>query len=371
MIGAATVLAFLAAGALAFANGANDNAKGVATLIGAGRLGVRPALGYATAMTFLGSAAALALARGLVARFSGKGILGEELLGSPAVALAVAAAAAATVLLATRLGLPVSTTHALVGALAGVGLASGTLRGGTLAAAFVAPLVLAPLMALAATAVAYPALRRVRLALGVTHESCFCLAATEVLATPGAAVAAPPPASPLRIVTGEGRLCAGYVGTVAGVTAQRLLDGCHLLTAGAVSFARGVNDTPKIAALLLLAAPLGLAGAPSVLAVGAGMALGGLLAARRVAATMSHGITTMNDGQAFTANLVTAALVLLASPFALPVSTTHVSVGALFGVGVVRGAARWRTIGAILASWVVILPLAALLAAGLWLAASG
>lgn len=368
MIEAVTVLVFLAAGALAFANGANDNAKGVATLIGAGRLGVRTALYYATAMTFLGSAAALVLARGLVARFTGKGMLGEETLASPAVALAVAAAAAATVLLATRWGLPVSTTHALVGGLAGVGLASGTLRGATLATAFVAPLVLAPLMALAATAVAYPALRRLRVALGVTHESCFCVAAA-LPAASGEAVAAPAAAS-LRIITGEASQCAGYVGTVAGVTAQRALDVSHLLTAGAVSFARGVNDTPKIAALVLLAAPLGLHGGAALLAAGAGMALGGLLAARRVAATMSQGITAMNDGQAFTANLATAALVLVASRFALPVSTTHVSVGALVGIGVLRGTGRWRTIGAILASWVAVLPFAALLAAGLWLAVS-
>lgn len=97
------------------------------------------------------------------------------------------------------------------------------------------------------------------------------------------------------------------------------------------------------------------------------MAVGGLLASRRVAGTMSHGITPMNEGQAFTANLAPAALVLVASRFGLPVSTTHVSVGALFGIGVVRGGARWRTVGAILASWLATLPLAAALAAIVWL----
>lgn len=63
------------------------------------------------------------------------------------------------------------------------------------------------------------------------------------------------------MVAGDVDRCGGYVGTVAGFTTQRLLAGCHLATAGAVSFARGVNDTPKIAALLLLAAPLGISGA--------------------------------------------------------------------------------------------------------------
>jgi PiT family inorganic phosphate transporter len=363
-------LVVLAAGALAFANGANDNAKGVATLIGAGRLSRGAAVRYATAMTFLGSAAAFPLARGLLARFSGKGLLGPELAETPSFALVVACAAAATVLLATRLGLPISTTHALVGALAGVGLASETLRGGALAAAFLGPLLVSPPVALAVTAIVYPPLRRLRIASGVTHESCVCLAAAEGAPRLQQSVAAARTGA-LRVVAGDAGRCAGYVGTVAGFTAQRLLDGCHLATAGAVSFARGVNDTPKIAALLVLAAPLGLSGAPSLLLVGACMALGGLLASRRVAGTMSHGITAMNDGQAFTANLATAALVLVASRFGLPVSTTHVSVGALFGIGAVRGGARWRTVAAILASWVVTLPLAAALAAILWLVLVG
>lgn len=366
MTSAGLLAVAVAAGVLAFANGANDNAKGVATLIGAGRLGRRAALGYAAMTTCLGSVAALALARGLLARFSGKGILAAELIDTPAFSLAVATAGAATVLLATRLALPVSTTHALVGALAGVGLASGTLRGTALSAAFLGPLLLSPPLALGATAIAYPALRRLRLAAGVGHESCVCLAA-EPAAVDGTGAAT----TGLRVVHGDVETCAGYTGTVAGIRAQRLLDGSHLLTAGAVSFARGVNDTPKIAALMVLAAPLGIGGGASLLLVGVVMAAGGLLAARRVAATMSHGITRMNDGQAFTANLATALMVLVASRFGLPVSTTHVSVGALFGIGAVNGSARWKTIGVILVSWVVILPLAALLSAGIWLALAG
>jgi PiT family inorganic phosphate transporter len=364
----AALFAALAALALAFGNGANDNTKGVATLIGAGRLGARAAIRYATVATLLGSAAALVLARDLLARFGGNGILAAELTRAPAFALVVAAAAGATVLLATRLGLPVSTTHALVGSLTGVALASGTLRGGALTAAFVGPLLVSPVLALAVTSVAYPLLRRLRLAMGVSHVSCFCLAAAEphVALDGGVAVAS---RGSLRIVSGEMGQCAGYAGTVAGVGAQRLLDGCHLLTAGAVSFARGVNDTPKIAALLLVAAPFGLTGAPALLLVGIAIAAGGLLASRRVAVTMSHRITGMNDGQAFTANLATAALVLVASRFGLPVSTTHVSVGALVGIGALSGSARWTTIVAIVVSWIAILPAAAVLAAAFWLLA--
>lgn len=358
-----------AAFALSFANGANDNAKGVATLIGAGRLGTRTAVRYATVATFLGSAASWVLAKGLLARFSGKGIVDAELIESPPFALAVAFGAGVTVLLATRLGLPVSTTHALVGGLGGVGLASGSLHGSALAAAFLAPLLLSPVIALGTTALLYPLFRRLRLALGVTHETCVCLTSAETVPVADGAVAASP-GGPLHIVRDEIPRCSGYAGTVAGVSSQRVLDGSHLLTAGVVSFARGVNDTPKIAALLLIAAPLGLTAGPSLLLVGVAIAAGGLLASRRVAATMSHRITTMNDGQAFTANLVTALMVLFASRLGVPVSTTHVSVGALFGIGTVSGAARWKTILGIVLSWVVILPLAAILAAGVWMLAA-
>jgi PiT family inorganic phosphate transporter len=92
------------------------------------------------------------------------------------------------------------------------------------------------------------------------------------------------------------------------------------------------------------------------------MALGGLLNARRVAETMSRKITRMNPGQGFTANLVTSLLVILASRFGFPVSTTHVSVGALFGIGTVNGTARKGVVFTILLAWITTLPLGALLA---------
>ena len=93
------------------------------------------------------------------------------------------------------------------------------------------------------------------------------------------------------------------------------------------------------------------------------MGIGGALNARRVADVMSRKITRMNAGQGFTANLVTALLVAGASRLGLPVSTTHVSVGSLFGIGVVNRTARARTVLAILVAWVTTLPIGAILAA--------
>jgi len=86
-----------------------------------------------------------------------------------------------------------------------------------------------------------------------------------------------------------------------------------------------------------------------------------LLNARRVAETISKKITTMNHGQGFTANLTTAILVVLASFFGLPVSTTHISVGALFGVGLTTGKANSRMMSAIVFSWLITLPCAAVI----------
>src|SRR6202035_4531332 len=141
-----------------------------------------------------------------------------------------------------------------------------------------------------------------------------------------------------------------YDGRILGMRAGPVLDALHFLSGGAVGFARGLNDTPKIVALLLVGGavhpPLGLG------LVARSMAVGGVLNARRVAETMSRKITRMNPGQGFTANLVTSLLVAGASRFGLPVSTTHVAFWALFGVGAVNGSARARTVLAILLAWV-------------------
>ncbi|MGB4781456.1 anion permease, partial [Candidatus Methylomirabilis sp.] len=155
-----------------------------------------------------------------------------------------------------------------------------------------------------------------------------------------------------------------YTGTTLGVSVQTVLDGVHYLSAGAVSFARGLNDTPKIVALSMAAGGLDLT--RGVYLVALFMALGGLLHAQRVAETMSKRITAIDPDQGFVANLVTSVLVIVASRWGLPVSTTHVSCGALFGIGAANGKAHWGVVRNIVLAWVVTLPVAALLAAGIY-----
>jgi PiT family inorganic phosphate transporter len=358
-------LLLLAVLLVAFANGANDNFKGVATLEGSGTLAHRPALAWATISTLAGSLAAAWLSGGLLTRFSGKGLVADGIAADPSFLLAVTGAAAATVLLATRLGFPISTTHALTGALVGAGIVAAgpaEVAYGTLGRAFALPLLASPLGALVLTAALYAALRRTRLALGVTHEDCICVGRRVPLAALSAfGRIVPVGAGPGLSIDRRERCERRYTGSVLGVRARSVLSGLHVLTAGAVGFARGLNDTPKILAILIGAGALGVHDGIGLVAVA--MAAGGILAARRVAHTMAHGITGMNHGQGFTANLVTAALVTLASPLGLPVSTTHVSCGALFGVGAVNGEARWPVIGQVLLAWVTTLPVAMLIAA--------
>jgi PiT family inorganic phosphate transporter len=371
------ILALLIIGTLwlAYSNGANDNFKGVATLYGSRTLGYRGALILATTATAAGSLTSIAVAKGLVKSFSGKGIVAEQLLNDQ-VLVAVALAAATTILLATLIGMPTSTTHALVGALVGAGLMAspGGINGQTLLAKFAQPLLLSPLLAIGLTACFYPILRRCRRRLGIRSESCVCAGERiELNASHGAvAFTAAPVIAGIEFGT-KPECVERYVGSVIGIDVQQLVNVLHAISAGAVCFARAVNDTPKIAALLLSAQVLqpGLSPYWVLVGVTVAMLIGGVVQSRKIAETMSRRITELNTGQGLTANLITAALVLGASRIGVPVSTTHVSCGTIFGVGAVNGARDWRTIRRILLTWVTTLPLGLLLGAAIYWAISG
>lgn len=297
---------------VAYATGANANFKGVASLLGSGTTSYRTAINWGSAATLAGSLAAVFLTTTMIKNFSGKGLVPDTLTADPLFLLAVALGAGLTVTLAVLLGFPVSTTHGLAGALVGVGLANDphTVDFAKLWEAFLRPLLFSPLLAMAAGALCYLILRTLRLA--PDHRT-------------------------------------------------KTLDALHFLSAGAASFARGLNDTPKMAALLVSTAWL--QGVSGMVAIGVAMCIGGVLSARKVAHTLAHKITGMNPGQGFSANLATALLVSTASFNGLPVSTTHVAVGSLLGIGVTTRQAKWRTVIPIILSWIITLPCAALLGA--------
>lgn len=356
------VFLVVAALLLAYANGANDNFKGVATLYGSNVLGYRAALVLATTATLAGSLSALAFGSTLLTNFSGKGLVPDALTSDPRFLGAVGLGAATTVLAATRLGFPVSTTHALIGALIGAGFvrAGSDVNFGQLSSAFVLPLIGSPLVASMLASAQYPTFRSLRRTAGIEADTCACVGAEIVPVAMSSAGAVAARVAVSAGVASQRECRTRYAGSVAGLDAATALTVMHGISAAAVCFARGVNDTPKVAALLL-AAPL-FAPEHGLAVVALAICAGGLLGARSVAETMSRGITDMNPGQAFTGNFTTAMLVLFASRLGMPVSTTHVSCGALFGIGLVTGQARWKAIGRILLAWVTTLPAAAAVA---------
>jgi inorganic phosphate transporter, PiT family len=364
---------FLATLFLAYTNGANDNFKGVATLFGSKTVPYRQAIAWATLTTFLGSLGSILLAGKLLKNFSGKGLVPDAIALSSEFHLAVALATGATILLATLTGFPVSTTHGLTGALVGAGLIAigGSVNFTALGNAFVLPLLLSPIFAIALGNCAYRLFRYLRTSLGIQKEWCLCVGEPQRLipvAQTTATTVFQEVLSPGVIIDSTENCVQQYKeryrGQYFGIQNQTLIDGVHFLSAGVVSFARGLNDTPKIVALLLIGETFSIAGA--MLAIALGMAVGGLLNAKKVARTMSQKITAISHSQGLSANLATGILVIAASQYGLPVSTTHVSVGTIFGVGLVAGKVNLNVFYQILLSWLLTLPISAVCSAILY-----
>jgi len=361
-------LLFIATFFLAYSNGANDNFKGVATLYGSNTASYNKALTVATLATLAGAISSVFLAAELVTTFSGKGLVPDVIASDPSFLLSVALGASATVMLATVVALPISTTHSLIGALAGTGFvaAGSDVNLSLLGGVFLLPLLLSPLVAILLTMPFYKVAHKVTTSLGIEKESCVCVGPSQFVPIrqfggEAALYAVSDAHAGVSVTIGAKSECVDkYNGHFLGVSAQRLVDSAHYVSAGAVSFARGLNDTPKIVGLLLVVEAFDIR--HSMVAIALAMAMGGLLHAKRVAHTMSKKISGMNDGQALTANLVTAGLVIFASKFGMPVSTTHVSVGSITGIGIVNRSANKSVVGTILVSWLLTLPIAAAIA---------
>lgn len=358
------IFLFISACFLAYSNGANDNFKGVATLFGSGTTNYKKAINWATLTTFTGSVTAIFLASELVKNFSGKGLVPNELITTPIFAISIAFGAAITVFMATKIGMPISTTHSLVGALFGAGvMAVGSqFNFEKLGSTFLMPLIVSPLMAALLSFIVYLIFRIFRKQLGVTKKTSLNIREKQTLSIASHNMDKTATLKTKRTIeaTIQNKI-EKYEGHILGLSSQKVLDSLHYLSAGVVSFARGLNDTPKIIGLLLIINAIDITWSMTIIAVI--MAIGGLMNAKKVGLTMSKKITPMNSGQGFTANLVTGLLVTTASIHGLPVSTTHISVGSIFGIGTVTKKANYNMIGKILLSWLLTLPLAAMVSA--------
>jgi PiT family inorganic phosphate transporter len=361
------LIAVALAGALvAYFNGANDVSKGIATLVGSGLTNYRRAILWGTAWTGLGALSGAVLANAMVQTF-GKGLLANGTVPTFAAALATILGASAWVAIATRTGLPVSTTHAIVGSLAGVAVLAYGLHGikwSALLGKIALPLLLSPILALALTLIAIRVVRFVQRRFS-TEADCAC--ATVELCSVPAAIAMDGSASAelsfpsVGVKVAREEECVADQRAFLGISARHL----HWFTSGATSFARGMNDAPKMVAIVLAAAVLhgNYHIRPAAFAlVTVGMVAGSWLAGRCVTSVLAERITPMDHWEGFLANAITAALVTPGAALGLPMSTTHVASGSIMGIGLQnRAGTNWRTVGEMLLAWVVTLPVAGLL----------
>jgi len=353
-----SLLAFALVFALASANGANDVSKAIATLVGSGVTDYRSAIAWGAVWTVVGAALAAFVASGMIKTF-GHGLVQTGTIIEPAVTLGVLTGAMVWVLFASLTGLPVSTTHALTGAIVGTGFVAFAGEGliwSAIGKKIALPLLLSPFLAFVFSLLIHPAVR----ALARKWEgACLC-----VMPASRALVAIDPRGgtktlfqaahfgSPVMAVPSQ---CdrAGLQGLVVG------LDTIHWISSGLAAFARGTNDAPKIVAMLLLGSAIPAWPSTSsqlaafggvALAMGLGSYFGGL----RVTEVLAENVTRMDHAEGLSANLTTSLLVLVSGTLGLPVSTTHVSSSAIIGIGLLKGlnSVRWTTVrDMVLAGW--------------------
>ncbi|HEX6308394.1 MAG TPA: anion permease [Longimicrobiales bacterium] len=400
---------------MAWGIGANDVANAMGTSVGSGALTLLGAIILAGVLEFggavlIGSSVTETISKGIVdtALFDTDGRWGEK--GPTMLALGMLCAliaAAGWLHVATHIGLPVSTTHSIVGAVVGIGLVSFGLDGvdwGTMGQ-IVASWVVSPLLGASLAFASFWAIRRyilgsadpVRATIRTSPYIVGGVAAVMVLSfiykVLKNRMEVPPLVLAVAAAIGAG-LVAGVLtaaftrslvpapGTRPYDFVERVFSLLQIGTACFVAFAHGANDVanavgPVAAVVSLYQA--GFAAVPTEVSVpiwvlvlgGGGIVVGLATLGYRVIATIGKEITEITPTRGFSAEFGAATTVLLASSLGLPVSTTHTLVGAVIGVGFARGigALNLRIIRNIVQSWLATVPVAAGAAGVLFLVA--
>lgn len=387
---------------MAWGIGANDVANAMATSVGSNALTIKQAILVAAIFEFTGAV----LAGGEVTATIRKGIVDASLLeGSEELLvygmLAALLAAGTWLLIASRNGWPVSTTHSIVGAIVGfaaVGIGVDAVQWGKVGT-IVISWVVSPLTSGFIAFLIYLSVQRL-----ILHQDdpltkakryvpvyIFLAAFTITLVTILKGLKHVGLNLDLRdsyllaiaIAVGIALFGAYFISKIEPDkkaekhqhfhTVERVFGILMIVTACGMAFAHGSNDVAN--AIGPLAAVIGVATTGSIAAQsslpiwvlivgGGGIVVGLATYGRHVIATVGKKITQLTPSRGFAAELAAATTIVIASGTGIPISTTHTLVGAVLGVGMARGieAIDLRVVGRILVSWVVTIPAGAFLA---------
>ena len=307
-----------------FTNGFHDTANAMATSIATGALKPRTAVILSAVLNLIGAFLSIKVAATIAS-----GIVASDAITLPIVFAGLLGAILWN-MITWSVGLPSSSSHALIGGVIGATLVSaGTsaVHGHSIVAKVIIPALLAPalaaLVAMLATRLSY------------------------------------------RIARPDER-----------PRSHRYFRYGQLASASLVSLAHGTNDAQKTMGVITLALiadrQLGAGADPPtwvIVSCGVAIAAGTYFGGWRVIRTMGHRLTRIEAPQGFTAQTSAVAVLLTATQGGLPLSTTHITSGAVLGTGLGRrGAAiSWRVAGSMVLAWLLTLPAAALVAAGIGL----
>jgi PiT family inorganic phosphate transporter len=387
---------------MAWGIGANDVANAMATSVGSKALTIKQAILVAAVFEFLGAV----LAGGAVTSTIRKGIVDTTpLADKPELLiygmLAALLAAGTWLLIASKKGWPVSTTHSIVGAIVGfaaVGIGVDAVKWGkvgTIVMSWVASPLTAGVIAyliylsvqklilsqedplakakryvpvyifLAAFTITLvtilKGLKHVGLDISITNSYLLAVAIAVVIAVVGAVFIR-------RIKPDRKAEKKEHFYTV-----ERVFGVLMVVTACGMAFAHGSNDVANAIgplAAVISTATTGEITAKSGVSIyvlvlgGIGIVVGLATFGRHVIATVGEKITQLTPSRGFAAELAAATTIVIASGTGMPISTTHTLVGAVLGVGMARGieAIDLRVVGRIFVSWVVTIPAGASLA---------
>jgi len=387
---------------MAWGIGANDVANAMATSVGSKALTIKQAIFVAAIFEFAGAV----LAGGAVTKTIRKGIVDAGVMsGSPDLLLygmlASLLAAGLWLLIASRNGWPVSTTHSIVGAIVGfamVGIGMDAVKWGKIGF-IVASWVISPAIAGTLSFVLFRSVQKLILnrddplyyakryvpfyiflagfmislvtlfkgfkhvGLEATTTECYMYSVLVGL-----------------VIMSIGALAINRISidpkadrNFHYANVEKVFGVLMIVTACSMAFAHGSNDVANaigpVAAVVGIVNSGGEVASKSSLPIwvlmlgGVGIVLGLMMYGRKVIATVGRNITELTPSRGFAAELAAATTVVVASGTGIPVSTTHTLVGAVLGVGLARGMAALNltVIRNIFMSWVITLPAGALL----------